>query len=90
MVSQILKNLKGDIQFKFNFSISRLQIVQAEMEVQHRRFEHLQEESAKVLSHLPQDSPGQEKIPSELEMVQDRLDCLVSIIEAQTQRVSTV
>lgn len=58
------------------------------MEVQHRRFEHLQEESAKVLSHLPQDSPGQEKIPAELEMVQDRLDCLVSIIEAQTQRVS--
>nr|XP_027238839.1 dystrophin-like isoform X4 [Penaeus vannamei] len=67
---------------------SMLQIVQAEMEVQHRRFEHLQEESAKVLSHLPQDSPGQEKIPSELEMVQDRLDCLVSIIEAQTQRMA--
>lgn len=65
-----------------------LQVLQAEMAVQHRRFDYLQEECAKILSNIPQESPAHENLSLEVETLQDRMDCLVSIIEAQTQRVN--
>ncbi|XP_064105389.1 dystrophin-like isoform X5 [Macrobrachium nipponense] len=67
---------------------SMLQVLQAELEVQQRCLGHLQEHSANVASHLPSDSDIQEKISVELETIQDRMDILVSIIEAQTQRLA--
>ncbi|XP_076057389.1 dystrophin-like, partial [Oratosquilla oratoria] len=65
-----------------------LQVLQSEMDIQQRRFALLQEESSKVLSNLPKDSPAQTKIPETLENLQDRWDCLVAIIEAQNQRLA--
>ncbi|XP_066986170.1 dystrophin, isoforms A/C/F/G/H-like isoform X32 [Macrobrachium rosenbergii] len=67
---------------------SMLQVLQAELEVQQRCLGHLQEHSANVASHLPSDSDIQEKMSVELENIQDRMDILVSIIEAQTQRLA--
>ncbi|XP_042209207.1 dystrophin-like [Homarus americanus] len=67
---------------------SMLQVLQAEMEVQHRRHAHLQEESGKVLSYIPEGSPAHENISTDIESIQDRMDCLLSIIEAQTQRLA--
>ncbi|XP_068223554.1 microtubule-actin cross-linking factor 1-like [Palaemon carinicauda] len=67
---------------------SMLQVLQAELEVQQRCLGHLQEHSANVSSHLPPESDIHEKISVELENIQDRMDILVSIIEAQTQRLA--
>ncbi|XP_071545207.1 dystrophin-like isoform X14 [Panulirus ornatus] len=67
---------------------SMLQVLQAEMEVQHRCFDYVQEECSKILSYIPQESPAHENLSLEIETLQDRMDCLVSIIEAQTQRMA--
>ncbi|KAK7085433.1 hypothetical protein SK128_001326, partial [Halocaridina rubra] len=67
---------------------SMLQVLQAEMEMQQRCFEHIQEQSGKVVDHLPEDSPIRETIAVDIENIQDRLDCLVSIVDAQTQRLA--
>ncbi|CAL4098879.1 unnamed protein product, partial [Meganyctiphanes norvegica] len=65
-----------------------LQVMQAEMELQQRRFAMLQEESTKVASYLPSESPVHEKLASTLETLQDRWEALSMIIEAQTTRLS--
>ncbi|KAG0717771.1 Dystrophin [Chionoecetes opilio] len=67
---------------------SSLQVLEAEREAQQQRFDHLQELSSKILIHIPEDSPVQGTVPSQLEDVQDRLDLLTSIVEAQTSRLS--
>ncbi|XP_069180920.1 LOW QUALITY PROTEIN: dystrophin [Procambarus clarkii] len=67
---------------------SMLQVLQAEMEVQHRCIGHLEEESSKIFTYIPEESPAHENISAEIESIQDRMDCLVSMIEAQTQRMA--
>ncbi|XP_069940660.1 microtubule-actin cross-linking factor 1 isoform X2 [Cherax quadricarinatus] len=67
---------------------SMLQVLQAEMEVQHRCIAHLQEESSKIFAYIPEESPAYENISANIESIQDRMDCLVSMIEAQTQRMA--
>ena len=56
--------------------------------MQHKKFTSIQEKIGLVLSNLPADSPGQTDIPSLIEELQDHWDFLISIIEAQSRRVS--
>ncbi|XP_063855861.1 dystrophin-like [Scylla paramamosain] len=68
---------------------SYIQVLEAEMDLQQRRFDGLQDLSGKILIHIPEDSTAHETVPSQLEDIQDRLDLLTSIVDAQTSRVST-
>ncbi|XP_045119299.1 utrophin-like isoform X3 [Portunus trituberculatus] len=73
---------------KFMRQASYLQVVEAEMDLQQRRFDGLQDLSGKILIHIPEESPTHTSLPQQLEDLQDRLDLLASIIEAQTARLS--
>ena len=63
-------------------------MLQAEMDCHHKKLTSIQEKVGLVLSNLSGDSPAQEKLPLVLETLQDQWDLLVSIIEAQTVRLS--
>ncbi|KAF2364920.1 Calponin domain [Trinorchestia longiramus] len=67
---------------------SVLQELQCELEVQHEQLSGLQEQSSAVLSAVPPHSAAHTDIPRALENIQDRWDCLHSIIEAQKTRLA--
>ena len=58
------------------------------MDLKYGRFAVMEDKANLVLSYLPKDSTAQNKIPATLEALQDRWDILLSIVEAQSQRVS--
>ncbi|XP_047739356.1 dystrophin [Hyalella azteca] len=67
---------------------SMLQELQCELEVRHEQLSGLHDQCSVVLSGVPLHSAAHTELPRTLENIQDRWDCLLSIIEAQKTRLA--